>query len=247
MTVPVGATRFQLGINDDIFDDNTGELNVSINFTPVPEPTSLALLATGLGLLMARRIHRVSVLREIGTALMILAIVPSAAGAVGLEGADVSVAIYWPTESSRVSNLAMATVGPELEFPVGSLYSTGGVLLNPVAIDVAPTTIDLVYDMGVIAGAGAFNGYIFQFSGAPDILGVEVGALSTFSPTGLSFTKNSVLVDIAGQIHAGSSRPRLQLDVTSVPEPASNLLVAAGSVGLAVGRKRKANYRRTPT
>lgn len=47
--VPVGATRLQFGINDDIFADNAGSLLVSV-FGPipaaVPEPGTLALFAT---------------------------------------------------------------------------------------------------------------------------------------------------------------------------------------------------------
>lgn len=59
--IPVGASRLQLGLNDDIFDDNTGALNLSIAdsriVTPVPSPGTVALLAPAL-LLMLRTQRR---------------------------------------------------------------------------------------------------------------------------------------------------------------------------------------------
>jgi PEP-CTERM motif len=47
--VPVGATRLQLGVNDDIFSDNTGALIVDVSGPrSVPEPSSMALLGLGI-------------------------------------------------------------------------------------------------------------------------------------------------------------------------------------------------------
>jgi hypothetical protein len=60
VVVPLGATRLQLGINDDIFGDNSGSLTVSIlGPSAVPEPSSLALcgpvLVAGIVYARARR------------------------------------------------------------------------------------------------------------------------------------------------------------------------------------------------
>jgi hypothetical protein len=59
--IPVGASQLQLGLNDDIFDDNTGALNLRIaddrTVTPVPSPGTVALLAPAL-LLMLRKQRR---------------------------------------------------------------------------------------------------------------------------------------------------------------------------------------------
>lgn len=64
---PAGATRIQLGLNDDIFSDNSGSLDVCVgeNFdacanatAAVPEPSSWALMLAGFGLagaIMRRR------------------------------------------------------------------------------------------------------------------------------------------------------------------------------------------------
>jgi hypothetical protein len=46
LTIPVGATRLQLGINDDVFGDNGGSFTV--NAVLVPEPQTYLLLGIGL-------------------------------------------------------------------------------------------------------------------------------------------------------------------------------------------------------
>lgn len=58
--VPAGATRLQLGLNDDIFGDNTGFLVVQVSGPGlVPEPSTFALAGTcglaGLAALARRR------------------------------------------------------------------------------------------------------------------------------------------------------------------------------------------------
>jgi hypothetical protein len=51
VSIPVGATQLQLGINDDIFVDNTGELNLAVSQSAsVPEPSTIfGLGVLGLG------------------------------------------------------------------------------------------------------------------------------------------------------------------------------------------------------
>jgi hypothetical protein len=61
VVVPLGATRLQLGINDDIFRDNSGSLTVSIlGPSAVPEPSTLTLFvsAVAAGLVVYPRTHR---------------------------------------------------------------------------------------------------------------------------------------------------------------------------------------------
>jgi hypothetical protein len=48
--VPVGATRLQLGINDDVYNDNGGSFLVSV--ANVPEPGAGLLVLFGLGVLV---------------------------------------------------------------------------------------------------------------------------------------------------------------------------------------------------
>ena len=47
--VPVGATQLQLGINDDVYNDNGGSFLVSV--TNVPEPEGWLIMLSGIGLL----------------------------------------------------------------------------------------------------------------------------------------------------------------------------------------------------
>ena len=49
-TIPAGATRLSLGVNDDIFFDNSGGFNVRISQTVVPEPNSLAIITAVFGI-----------------------------------------------------------------------------------------------------------------------------------------------------------------------------------------------------
>jgi hypothetical protein len=66
-SVPAGATQIQFGLNDDIFADNTGALQVCVgsNFAaclggPVPEPHNWTLMIAGFaltGLAVRRRRH----------------------------------------------------------------------------------------------------------------------------------------------------------------------------------------------
>jgi len=56
-TVPVGATRLQLGVNDNAFGDNSGSW--SINVQVVPEPGAFALAGLGAMILGWRRRHAV--------------------------------------------------------------------------------------------------------------------------------------------------------------------------------------------
>lgn len=60
IVVPTGATQLELGINDDIYSDNTGGFNVDVAGTgvsPIPEPGSFLLLGTGI-LSMAGMLRR---------------------------------------------------------------------------------------------------------------------------------------------------------------------------------------------
>jgi hypothetical protein len=56
-TVPIGATRLQLGVDDNWFGDNSGSWNIQVTGAAVPEPTTVALVLMsflGFGLLVYR-------------------------------------------------------------------------------------------------------------------------------------------------------------------------------------------------
>ena len=46
ITIPAGATRLQLGMNDNLYGDNSGSWNIQI--TGVPEPTTWSMLSLSL-------------------------------------------------------------------------------------------------------------------------------------------------------------------------------------------------------
>ncbi|HXQ16952.1 MAG TPA: PEPxxWA-CTERM sorting domain-containing protein [Caulobacteraceae bacterium] len=52
ITAPAGATALQLGVNDDIFFDNSGSLSISVT-GGVPEPATWAMMLLGVGLVGA--------------------------------------------------------------------------------------------------------------------------------------------------------------------------------------------------
>lgn len=48
VSIPSGATQLQLGINDDIFSDNSGSFSVNVEGAPVPIPGAVWLFGSGL-------------------------------------------------------------------------------------------------------------------------------------------------------------------------------------------------------
>jgi hypothetical protein len=57
VVIPVGATRLQLGLNDDLYADNTGSLSVSVS--SVPEPGTFVFATFGLAAVVVRsRVRR---------------------------------------------------------------------------------------------------------------------------------------------------------------------------------------------
>jgi hypothetical protein len=65
ITAPAGAVALQFGLNDDIFGDNTGALELNVTGSSsrgVPEPAAWAMLITGFGMIGASlRMRRVRV------------------------------------------------------------------------------------------------------------------------------------------------------------------------------------------
>jgi hypothetical protein len=55
--VPAGATRLQLGVNDNLFSDNVGSWNLNVVVT-VPEPSTAAILTMGVLVFLSRRSRR---------------------------------------------------------------------------------------------------------------------------------------------------------------------------------------------
>ncbi len=166
------------------------------------------------------------------------------AAATGVDGAQVSVTGYCctaPIPADIASKTVTATVGPGVEFPLGSIVATTAAGIIPISIDVSSTTITADFFENVESAPGSFNGYVLTFSGPgiPAITGVSLDPASTltFSPSqvALSFTANSVSASIAGLPFTTSTRIILDMEfgpgAGSVPVIKSGGVVSAGAFG----------------
>jgi len=184
-----------------------------------------------------------SALFGITVTLAFTAFAPTIARA-DLLGSQVTGVLLFPNETTfcNTPGICSGPIGPLLvtagvEFPAGTLAFDG-------SLDVSGSQIIWTATVGVTyaspGGAGAFNGFNLQFTGAPTITNVTLDPASTIPPvpfvgppvssaSGISFNGQNVLFNLAGDsVVAGQ---KLILNVTTspsaVPEPASGVLVGA--------------------
>lgn len=181
-------------------------------------------------------------------ALAAAALAPSA-HAQNLAGSQVTVAGYCctgTTPADQATNAATATVGPNVEFPEGTLTSlTSGLSALPVAIDVGSNYIEINYSGGGVAPPGGFNGYVFTFANAPTISGLSLDPANTstgYTPA-LSVSGNQVFVNEAGLTLTSSTKGLIDVAIAPtppVPEPETYamLLAGLGLLGWTARRRR---------
>lgn len=158
-----------------------------------------------------------------------------------LLGSQVTLTVDSPTIGNAISVPVTETVGPGTTFPSGSIV---GIDVIGVNIDVGATTIDIDYDEAATASTGTFNGYVFDFSGAPVITSVSLDPSSKFnsSQVGLGFGPDQVTVNVEGLSFTPSTSILLDLTLapsTGTPEPSTWLLFVIG-IGL-IGLHPKGN------
>jgi len=131
--------------------------------------------------------------------------------------------------------------------------------LTATTVSVGDTQITITNDLAGLfcptAGCtpGYFSGYVFTFTGAPDITNVKVGSGSSSDfqpvvppagpPAGLTWTTNSITVNVAGDNLAVGDQ--LILDVAAgvtpptVPEPSTWAMMLLGFAGLGLAAHRR--------
>ena len=127
-------------------------------------------------------------------------------------------------------------------FPAGSI-------LGDSAFQIDITSDQIIYRplQNVTYNNDPFNGFEFTFTGAPTILGVTLDAASNFTPTGFSFTGNSVTLNLSADTVNTSSVAILDLSLapsgppTGTPEPATwaLMLISMGAIGAMARSRRK--------
>ena len=185
----------------------------------------------------------------------------------GLVGATVQTASYLgvsypppaasPTECTIIdcnildySGPSGPTNSPLPTVPVNYLEDS----LTVTTVSVGDTRITITNDLAGLfcpsagCAAGEFSGYIFTFTGAPDITKVTVDSASSSDfqpvlPGGLTFTATTISVNVNGDNLAVGDK--LIFDVTTkgmttVPEPSTWALMLLGFAGLGF-----AGWRRT--
>jgi hypothetical protein len=174
----------------------------------------------------------------------------SLASADSLNGTQVTLTGDLPTLGTAFTNSVTKTVGPGVEFPSGTLFSTSsGVAVIGVNIDVGASSIDFSYTQNAAALSATFNGYVFDFNGAT-ITGASLDASSDYTPAQLrvGFGAHEVTVNAEGVFITAGTNALIDLSAvvspvtppSTTPEPQSyaTLLIGLGTLVWWIRRRR---------
>ncbi len=179
--------------------------------------------------------------RGLSCLLAVFALGAAPAGAASLTGVTIGAALYHPETGTPYP---FTTFTPS-SFVVGPGQETDGNVEDLVHLlvdfddDTLLITFTTIYSDGAWDDA-AFNGVIFTTAVPHELLTATV-ALSTtmagFDDSRVSLTGNQILLNWAGLSFVDGTTVRV--DFTSVPEPASALLVVGSTLPLALTRRRR--------
>src|SRR5262249_47366269 len=93
-------------------------------------------------------------------------------------------------------------------FPNGTIVGN-----TPFVIDVVSNKITYNPLQDVSYTAATFNGFVFQFANAPTILGATLDPVSNFTPTTITFTADSVSINLSGNTVTTTSNAILDLQL----------------------------------
>jgi hypothetical protein len=165
--------------------------------------------------------------------LLGLAIAPASAHA-GLNGDLVDVSAYYPDTSTLLSDGGVTTVGPSVEYPVGSFPA-----YQPTA------SVDLTNDQIIISGSfgqfltGAFNGFGITVLSGSLITSAITDASSTLDPLSLAIVGNVLWVNFEGIPTSGITTAVIDVGTSStVPESSTWAMMLMGFAGLGYARHR---------
>jgi len=126
-----------------------------------------------------------------------------------LIGSTVTATLYNPDLATILGGPASATVGQATPtFPNGTILGN-----SQFEIDIVSDRITYNPLQNVTYGAATFNGFVFQFTNAPTILGVTLDSTSNFTPTNITFTSNSVSINLSGNTVTTTSTAILDLQL----------------------------------
>jgi hypothetical protein len=157
-----------------------------------------------------------------------------------LSGSEVTVTAEAPFLGNPIS-LPNTGIVPA-SFPSGSIVPLPGIDLFPVNIEVNATSIDFQFLATATVGASTFDGYVFDFTGAPTVTGVSL-ITNLPLPVVLGFTSDEVSVNWNPQGQSFTPSSVITVDValasSAVPEPRSDALIltSLGVIGIIMLRK----------